>query len=177
MIVFSQCGTNRRAVIICDIIGMIGAALSLVSLAIPIENRFVSQEEVDDDAVLDEINTMYLVDSIVTGVGLLAFAVPVYGALQYNVPMIGYGIVWLVATFIASIVIGVVYTPKINDARREGEDDISVPIGTFVGGAIFTALYIYPHVGLMNEINQGIMSHETYPREDYSCCCGPAGRP
>ena len=38
---------------------------------------------------------------------------------------------------------------------------------------IFGALWIYPIIGLIVEMNKGIMSKETYPREAYSCCCAP----
>jgi len=38
---------------------------------------------------------------------------------------------------------------------------------------VFFALEIYPTIGLLLEIQKGIMSAETYPREAYSCCCEP----
>ena len=170
----SQIYLNRRAVIIVDILGMIGAAFALVSLVIPVEYQNLDEngeQQIDDDAVLDEVHTLTIINAVIGGIGLIAFTVPIYGALQYNIPMIGYGIFWLIASFIAVIVLEVVYTPKINEAMKEGEDEWSLSIVNIVLSGIGTLLYIYPHMGLMNEIKQGIMSPETYPREEFSCCC------
>lgn len=153
---------------------MIGAAFALVNLAVPVEFQNLDEngeQEIDDDAVLDELHTLNIINAVVGGIGLIAFAVPIYGALQYNIPMIGYGIFWLIASFVAMIVLQVVYTPKINEAMKEGEDDWAVSILSIVLTGLVTLLYVYPHMGLMNEIKQGIMSPETYPREEFSCCC------
>ena len=152
---------------------MIGAVLSLISLAVPVEYQDIDPngEEVDDDAVLDEIHSLSFANAIIGGIGLLAFAVPIYGALQYNIPMIGYGIFWLLASFAAMTAVQVVFTSNMNDVMKEGEDERNVPIANIVLSLIGTLLYIYPHVGLMHEISSGIMSPETYPREEFSCCC------
>ena len=37
--------------------------------------------------------------------------------------------------------------------------------------AIFWVLYLFPHIGFIVEVCNGTMSRETYPREEYSCCC------
>lgn len=44
-------------------------------------------------------------------------------------------------------------------------------IMTYVLTAIFTLLWVYPSVFLSVEIKKGIMTKETYPREEMSCCC------
>ena len=41
----------------------------------------------------------------------------------------------------------------------------------YITQAILRALWAYPSVFLFNEIRNGIMSAETYPREKHSCCC------
>lgn len=38
-------------------------------------------------------------------------------------------------------------------------------------GAIFTALFVYPSFCFVREVRNGIMTKETYPREEHSCCC------
>ena len=40
-----------------------------------------------------------------------------------------------------------------------------------IAGLILDALFIYPHISLINEIQSGIMSHTTYEREKQCCCC------
>ena len=44
-------------------------------------------------------------------------------------------------------------------------------IMTYVITALFTMLWVYPSVFLSVEIKKGIMTKETYPREEMSCCC------
>ena len=35
----------------------------------------------------------------------------------------------------------------------------------------FTAAFLYPHIGFILEVKKGIMTRDTYPREEFSCCC------
>mmetsp|Transcript_18958 Transcript_18958/g.46954 ORF Transcript_18958/g.46954 Transcript_18958/m.46954 type:complete len:84 (+) Transcript_18958:1601-1852(+) len=44
-------------------------------------------------------------------------------------------------------------------------------IMNYVITAILTLLWVYPSVFLSVEIKKGIMTKETYPREEMSCCC------
>jgi large-conductance mechanosensitive channel len=44
-------------------------------------------------------------------------------------------------------------------------------IVSYVLVGVITAFWIYPSVMLITEIRNGIMSRETYPREEFSCCC------
>jgi len=59
------------------------------------------------------------------------------------------------------------------DAKAVEDALNMVLIGTFVSSAIFTFLWVYPSVMLAVEIKKGIMTKETYPREEMSCCCVP----
>ena len=34
-----------------------------------------------------------------------------------------------------------------------------------------TAGFLYPHIGFIMEVKKGIMTRDTYPREEFSCCC------
>jgi hypothetical protein len=42
---------------------------------------------------------------------------------------------------------------------------------TYALTIIFTLLWTYPSIFLAMEIKKGIMTKETYPREEFSCCC------
>lgn len=44
-------------------------------------------------------------------------------------------------------------------------------IMSYVITSLFTLLWVYPSVFLSVEIKKGIMTKETYPREEMSCCC------
>ncbi len=45
------------------------------------------------------------------------------------------------------------------------------PVPDIVIGLIITALFMYPHIGFIIEVRRGIMTRETYSREEHSCCC------
>lgn len=166
------CCDFRRAVLILDVILMVFAGVSLIGIAIPADENFQIQG-VDDDQVVEVMGDSYVVSAIINGVGMICLAVPVYGAITFNARMVAFGIVWLVASFIASIIVGVVYNGKANEVSSKS---IAQPFANWIGGAIWTGVFIYPHVGLISEIQKGIMSQQTYPREEHSCCCGPVGR-
>jgi hypothetical protein len=44
-------------------------------------------------------------------------------------------------------------------------------VGTVNNSVIHTLLYMSPGIGFIMEVRNGTMSRETYPREEYSCCC------
>lgn len=44
-------------------------------------------------------------------------------------------------------------------------------IASFAIGGLILAFWLYPSVMLIIEIRSGIMTRETYPREEFSCCC------
>lgn len=51
------------------------------------------------------------------------------------------------------------------------ELEMTSPAAIVVGiGLVITAL-VYPHVAYLSEVHRGILTRETYPREEYSCCC------
>jgi hypothetical protein len=43
--------------------------------------------------------------------------------------------------------------------------------GLDVIGVIFSALFAYPHIVFIQEMRNGIMTEENYPKEEYSICC------
>jgi hypothetical protein len=94
--------------------------------------------------------------------------VALLGARFYNIPMLSLVIVWFLVNYGLSIYFGI---DTVNQISEIDGVQYRYPIGVFIGSAIVTALWIYPHVGLIMEIRNGIMSVETYPREEYSCCC------
>lgn len=167
------CCDFRRAVIILDCILILYSAMVLLALAFPVaiqEKRFELMD-INDDQVQGVLLEMTTVTQIVLGCGVVALAIPAYGAKTYNTGMIAFGIAWFVLVYIAQVVVDVVYTREANDVAQEGTT-LPTPFTTWIGSGIFTVLYIYPHAGLINEIKSGIMSAATYPREEYSCCCG-----
>ncbi|CAB9528436.1 expressed unknown protein [Seminavis robusta] len=166
------CCDFRRAVIILDSCLMVLSVLGLIFLALPsdVSEQRYQQLGIDDDQVADVLMEMTTITQIISGCGVVALAVPVFGAMKYNTGMVAFGIAWFVITYVAQVAIEVVYTGKANDV---GQKSFSQPFINWIVSAIISALFVYPHVGLISEINQGIMSQATYPREAFSCCCGP----
>jgi hypothetical protein len=96
--------------------------------------------------------------------------VALLGARFYNIPMLCLVIIWYVVDVILYIIFLMKQVDDINNVDGITEA-YRYPIGSFVVYAVVAALWIYPHAGLILEIKRGIMSRETYPREEYSCCC------
>jgi hypothetical protein len=163
------CCDFRRAVIILDCIHIAFAFFFLLSLSFEhsLREHWMDLLEVNDDQVRDEILEMNMVTKIIFGCGVVAVAVPAYGAKTFHASMVGFGIVWFVLSFVAQVVVDVVYTGKANDVAH---NPVLVPFIPWIFYGVWIALLIYPHVGLFNEIRSGVMSAATYPREEFSCC-------
>lgn len=156
------CCDFRRAVIILDIVLMALALMRLISLAFSGILVVVQTEGIDDDEVLDLIDASILINGIINGVGLFSLTFPLYGAMKFNVPLISVGIAWFLAAFVAGVIV---------DAMFLKEVGVAFPFLAWIVQGAMALCFTYPHVGLIVEIKTGIMSQETYPREEYSCCC------
>jgi hypothetical protein len=100
-------------------------------------------------------------------------------------------VLYALINFIVAVVFGSKATNDILDLLNESDygvnDDAFSPteedqeaiervvkygvIVTYILLGAITALWIYPSIMLILEIRRGIMSRETYPREEFSCCC------
>jgi hypothetical protein len=149
----------RRAVIIVNIIFLI---LSVISLIVYLASPTALTSQIDDDNLISDVEEAYVVDSIFVGISMVVSILVIWGAMQYKMWTIIVGVVWLVVQYIFSIV-------WILSAYNDY--DVNVPIANFVISGIITGLFIYPHVGFIIEIKNGVMSKETYAREENSCCC------
>ena len=52
-----------------------------------------------------------------------------------------------------------------------GLEFVSALVVLHLPGAIYYACFAYPHVYLIMEMRNGIMTKETYHNEQHSCCC------
>lgn len=163
------CCDYKRAVIVMAIIGIVYMALLLILGTTGAIVGGVYAAQADDD----ELSTGLAIASGVTGVlaigyaiGLCFYIFQLFAAIKYNPCMLITVLVFNCLGFGYSIW----YQVAINQYNDDGGANLA---GAIVGVCIFFALEIYPTVGLLLEINKGIMSAETYPREAYSCCCEP----
>jgi hypothetical protein len=58
----------------------------------------------------------------------------------------------------------------LNNTASKVNCGLSVGVGAIIS-VIYTAILIYPHIGFILEVKKGIMTKETYAREEFSCCC------
>lgn len=83
----------------------------------------------------------------------------------------GLGVLWLMTGMVASVAIEVNAWNTIEE-DYQGDDTLgNLPYWTFIINGIITAILIYPHIVLILEIKAGIMTPDTFYREQYSCCC------
>ena len=166
------CCDFRRAVIIVNVV-LIFIGIIAVIVYSQGSTTFSQEVDWDDDGLegLDDVvEDAYRQGAILAGVGLFASFVAIVGANRYNIHMVGFNILYMTVSFIAAIVL----TNKAFNTLEEdynGDEDIPRPIGQFVIQGLVVCLFIYPHVGFISEVKAGILSAETYPREESSCCC------
>jgi large-conductance mechanosensitive channel len=180
-----SCCDYRRAVII---ISAISVLFTIISLA-----RGEPEVQVEDDdlakqfvAIQDDYKTNFLVLNIFS---LIMALVSIVGAVQFNQHMIGLNVLYVIIEFILEVVYGSKVVNEVLDAFDESNygdtDDIFTEedqdaverlfrygmVMSYVILGFITAFWIYPSVMLITEIRSKVMSRETYPREEFSCCC------
>jgi hypothetical protein len=82
-------------------------------------------------------------------------------------------IVWLIATLIASIFIlrNMYEALEPVYATTPNHLEMTSPAAILVGIALVVTAMIYPNLAYVLEVKRGILTKETYPREQRCCCC------
>jgi hypothetical protein len=150
------------------ILSAIGLVVALVAASIP-----GTRITFDDDQLVSIWDDAVMIGAIFNGISLVFAIAALIGARNYNIWLVGSNIIWLLANYIAGIILQMGATDDVNDFY---DDDINNPdfgynIPGFVINGCIMLLFMYPHVGFIMEVRSGIMSAETYPREEASCCC------
>eukprot|EP00525_Craspedostauros_australis_P010704 CAMPEP_0198114824 /NCGR_PEP_ID=MMETSP1442-20131203/6090_1 /TAXON_ID= /ORGANISM="Craspedostauros australis, Strain CCMP3328" /LENGTH=245 /DNA_ID=CAMNT_0043772219 /DNA_START=72 /DNA_END=809 /DNA_ORIENTATION=+ len=161
------CCDFRRAVIVVSIISLVFGALGVLGALAENDEAAPGQEEWENEEVKvynEEVETANLVSGII---GLVMAGVSLFGALQYNAIAVGISVAYSIISFIVGIIVS-------EQAISEVEDETGSTInatGGYVIGAVILGLFLYPSIGFIMEVRSGVMSQQTYPREEYSCCC------
>lgn len=169
------CCDYRRAVIVIAII-TICVSIGTIILVVASATYPTASVQVDDDAVLAIYDDSLVTQAIFSGVSLACSICALVGANKYNIYLVGINCLWYVGNFIAGTIINIQTADEMSSVY---DDDTVVTVSfipTIITSAILTALFMYPHIGFIYEVKSGIMSYETYPREEYSCCCAPSAR-
>eukprot|EP00542_Grammatophora_oceanica_P017314 CAMPEP_0194048406 /NCGR_PEP_ID=MMETSP0009_2-20130614/27196_1 /TAXON_ID=210454 /ORGANISM="Grammatophora oceanica, Strain CCMP 410" /LENGTH=172 /DNA_ID=CAMNT_0038694259 /DNA_START=51 /DNA_END=569 /DNA_ORIENTATION=- len=148
------CCDVRRASIIVNIVNIIISLLFMLEF-IFIDKIVAKDEEVINDE--EQLNNLHTAAAIIKKLeGLLVFflmikiacsAVGIHGAYTFSVPKVG-------------VALGCYTVFLIFDV-----------LTLSFGGILMDAFFAYPHIYLIMEMNEGIMSPENYINEEQSCCC------
>ena len=189
------CCDYRRAVIILAVVSIVLGIIGLISQSTTGNNTSVN--DISDDEIakdIEDITDSYKTGSIVLAViGFVMSFIALGGGITFNWMMVGISAIYVIISFIIGIILGlrqfneiVDYLDETNygtnttagdDVLTESEEEdleqfirMMLIVGYIIAG-IITALFVYPSFCFIHEVRSGIMSKETYPREEHSCCC------
>lgn len=106
-----------------------------------------------------------------TSAGLISSCCSLIGAIKYNIWLVGINIFWLIVCWISGMVIEINTINEIGEDYSGTEDLAFNWFGNFISALVLLFFWIYPMGMFISEVRQGIMTPETYPREEFSCCC------
>lgn len=109
-----------------------------------------------EDEVAEKIGGLYVMTMTFLSVGLLVSCVVIYGALQYNVSTIMFGVFWIF------IDLGYLLYCLIT---------LGFPVYSIISSVIGSAVMLYPHIVLISEIKGGIIPKKK-DQKRYSFCYG-----
>jgi hypothetical protein len=142
------CCDVRRAVIIVNLVSIGLAVVGLMGIAALTQ---MDENMFDDDEVKTALTgldgTSMGVASAIIIFRMMFNCLGIYGAIQYRQ-------YYVIAALVAYVVAAFVSLWNLE-----------------IVGAVVSLLFAYPHIFLIKEIRNGIMSEETYPVEKQSCCC------
>mmetsp|Transcript_23831 Transcript_23831/g.67384 ORF Transcript_23831/g.67384 Transcript_23831/m.67384 type:complete len:244 (+) Transcript_23831:214-945(+) len=166
------CCDYRRAVVIMGIVSIVFSTISVIANLAGSERGSDGEAQIGSDLNSEEVE--FIVDEmrtaqIVTDIFSIIFSLcAIYGAKSYNKHLVMANAVYILAAYIAlTIKTAQVY----DDLEDETGESVDQPIGSYISGVIFAGLWAHPSIGFVYEVRKGIMSEETYPREEFSCCC------
>lgn len=176
------CCDYRRAVIVLCIVSLVFAVLGIVNPAL--NQAFDSTVYPELDEIIKDHATATLAIGVVH---IIVTILCMVGAIIFNFWLVALYVLWAILYLILTIVFE---QQLVNDLldwiekeaagdptyTAQTQDELETAFNTYaiisyVLTALFTLLWVYPSVFLSVEIKKGIMTKETYPREEMSCCC------
>jgi hypothetical protein len=165
------CCDMRRATMIISIFHMCLSAIVLVLLIAGESLRYSIGNDIEDEELLDIVEEAAGIQMIFISFGLISSICSLQGARKYNIWLVAVNIGWMIVCWIASVAIEISTINAIDATSYTGTEDYTFHwVGNFIS-ALIVLFWIYPMAMFIREVRLGIMRHETYPREEYSCCC------
>lgn len=162
-----SCCDYRRAVIFTSGLETLFSVFWIV--AYYADSKLMIGEGGLNEDVMILINKGNQAHAILNGLMIVSSACAFAGALRYNGPLVVFNIFGIALSFVIGLIIRIRTTENLNlyNPAYEYSTNWFVVIMT----AMASILFVYPQVMFILEVNAGILSKRTYPREEYSCCC------
>mmetsp|Transcript_797 Transcript_797/g.1499 ORF Transcript_797/g.1499 Transcript_797/m.1499 type:complete len:244 (+) Transcript_797:136-867(+) len=131
--------------------------------------NLIYASDITDRGMMQIINDSNHLHAVVYGITVVSSFLAFVSALQFKLSAIIWNIVWILLSFVAGILIRIRTTENLNlyNASYEYTTNWFAIILT----AVLSALFIYPQIAFIHEVNAGVLNQHTYSRESYSCCC------
>jgi hypothetical protein len=157
----------RRAVIIVNVFVVILLVISMivVAVAVPATKNSDNADPGYSDSEMKSAVVGVIVSSLI---GILFSMFAIFGAIRYNIWLVGANIACLIISFIFDILVNVATSNSNSDYNSDFNYSVVFYV---VFSLIIHALFIYPHVMFIREVRSGIMTKENYSEEEQSCCC------
>jgi hypothetical protein len=164
------CCDYRRAVIIMTGIYIGFGVFYIIGLSGDDVNGIYGDDEFVDE--VSEIRGEYSTKaSIFLSVALITNVIAMVGAVHFNIWMVGLHTVWMVLVYISLVILTVKRDSDLEEPYESADLELASSVPGFVINGLFTALFMYPLLGFITEVRAGILTRETYAREEFSCCC------
>lgn len=170
-ILFGCLCDTRRASILISIFLIFG--VGLFNVVILIGERFLetaASHDFDDDILETSLLKLTRMQIICMATGIVASVFSLIGAVTFNAWFVGVNVVWLGLNLVVLIAAEIGIVSKIKTSFA-GTEQVELPFGAVVLQCMATSLVMYPLLLFIREVRLGIMSEETYLREEYSFCC------
>lgn len=190
---YGICCDMRRAVIVVNILAMCHTIFKPILFFI----AWSTVEELEDESIqhltlktigipvnysaVDKIPGEIFLTTFI-GIGIL-LCCGIVGAVKYNTKALSVAAIWHVLNTFIFDIMELNTIQEFNDDNAELFSYVSLEYGKHLqltttrtglqialSLLITAALILYPHLVLIREIQKGVMSAETYPREQRSCC-------
>jgi hypothetical protein len=161
---------TRRATIIFSIIFLTLSAINFVVLLGAESVKYATRAQIDDDILIDAIERSYIIGAILASIAVFTNIASLIGGIQYNANLVAVNVCWFIVQFMANLITDLRAFNEIVDNYR-GTETLTFPWGSVLVSAAVIGFVIAPMIRFIKEVRSGIMSPETYPRENFSCCC------
>jgi hypothetical protein len=159
------CCDVRRATIAINIVNLVFAVISIILLSAAVTaTRNFNDDSVQNALEEADLDSAFTASIVITVFTIIFNIAAIVGAARFNIWLVLSNAVWLIVGFIITIAVNIKAS---NSVSGYNYNFVNVAINLVV-----TCFFLYPHVVLIYEIKfTKTMSHQTYKREEQSCCC------